>query len=151
MKVRVKIDEQLFEVEVGNLDARPVLATVAGETFEVWPVGADEARSGQPAEFQVKPELPVQLSPAAAMPPALAEKTAGGLPAAAVPAPIPGVILSVSVRPGDTVAFGQELCVLEAMKMKNIIRASRAGVIGEVFISPGDQVRHGQDLFKYAA
>ncbi len=150
MKVRVKIDEQLFEVEVGNLDARPVLATVAGETFEVWPAGSDEVHPGQTSAFQAKSESPAQLPPAVSASPAPVEKPADALPAAAVPAPIPGVILSVSVRPGDTVAVGQELCVLEAMKMKNIIRANRTGVIGEVFISPGDQVRHGQALFKYA-
>jgi biotin carboxyl carrier protein len=65
-------------------------------------------------------------------------------------APIPGVILSIAVKPGDAVVFGQELCVLEAMKMKNQIRANRAGKIAELRVAPGEQVRHSQVLFEYA-
>ncbi len=37
MKLRVRIDDQSYDVEVGDLNTRPILATVEGETFEVWP------------------------------------------------------------------------------------------------------------------
>jgi biotin carboxyl carrier protein len=68
----------------------------------------------------------------------------------AVLAPIPGVILSVAVCAGATVKVGQELCVLEAMKMKNAIRSTRAGVIANVYVSEGDHVKHGQVLVDFA-
>ncbi len=143
MKIRVRIDAEFFEVEVGDLDARPVLATVAGQTFEVWP----EEEAGRPSPA---PALSVAASSSPSVSPASPSVSPSApASAAAVPAPIPGVILSISVTPGDSVVFGQELCVLEAMKMKNIIRASRAGVIAEVCVNPGDQVRHGQALLKY--
>jgi glutaconyl-CoA/methylmalonyl-CoA decarboxylase subunit gamma len=65
-------------------------------------------------------------------------------------APIPGVIISIDVKPGDTVEHGTTLCVLEAMKMKNAIRATRAGKIGAVQINVGETVRHNQVLIEFA-
>lgn len=143
MKMRITIDEQSFEVEVGDLNARPILATVDGECFEVWP-----EENGKVELETVKTSAPVHVSPVSAA--ALAATAAAPTDKAkAVLAPIPGVILSISVKEGDSVTFGQELCVLEAMKMKNQIRANRAGKINAVRIAVGDQVRHSQILMDY--
>ena len=68
----------------------------------------------------------------------------------AIYAPIPGVIDSVAVGPGDVVSMGQEVCVLEAMKMKNIIRAPRAGQVAVVHVSAGQHVKHNDLLLEYA-
>ena len=57
--------------------------------------------------------------------------------AAAVRAPLPGVILQVLVRPGDEVNAGQTLCTLETMKMENAIKAEAAGKVTAVNIAPG--------------
>ena len=75
--------------------------------------------------------------------------TAGVDNAKAVRAPIPGVIISVAVKPGDVVKHGQELCVLEAMKMKNVIRASRAGTISVVHTTAQQHVKHHDVLMEY--
>lgn len=139
MKLRVKVDDQSFEVELGDLHARPVLATVDGATFEVWP----EAHHDGPPAAVPQAAVPAAPAPATAVP-------AAAVSATAVLAPIPGVILSIAVKAGDSVSFGQELCVLEAMKMKNHIRANRAGVIAAVCVESGDQVKHGQVLMEYA-
>lgn len=64
-------------------------------------------------------------------------------------APIPGVIDSIGVQPGDAVATGQGLVVLEAMKMKNVIRASRAGEVGKIHVTIGQHVRHNDALIEY--
>jgi biotin carboxyl carrier protein len=48
------------------------------------------------------------------------------------------------------VVAGQELCVLEAMKMKNTIRASRDGEISKVHITVGQHVKHHDILVEYA-
>ena len=66
-----------------------------------------------------------------------AEAAGGDLP---VPAPISGRVVSVAVADGDTVAAGQTLVVLEAMKMENDITAPRAGVVGQVAVADGDRV-----------
>jgi len=55
--------------------------------------------------------------------------------------PMPGEIVSVSVAEGDSVTEGQELAVIEAMKMQNIIKSEIEGVIKKVSIGPGDSVR----------
>ncbi len=64
-------------------------------------------------------------------------------------APIPGVIIAISVKPGDSVTRGQELCVLEAMKMKNAIRATRDGKIAEIHVSVGQTVNHSAPLVSF--
>jgi propionyl-CoA carboxylase alpha chain len=55
-------------------------------------------------------------------------------------APMPGAIISVNVKAGDTVEDGQELCVMEAMKMQNLIRSERTGKVKKVNIAQGDSV-----------
>jgi biotin carboxyl carrier protein len=137
MKMRVKINNETYEVEIGDLKSRPILATIGEETFEVWPEEA-EAIPVSPAPFSpVYAPAPVVSAPAPTA--ARSEKT--------ITAPIPGVILSFSVKEGDSIEAGQEVCILEAMKMKNAIRASRAGKITAIHVSTGQTVSHGQPLF----
>ncbi len=57
-----------------------------------------------------------------------------------VGASMPGMVVTVAVRPGDQVAIGQKLLMVEAMKMQTTIVAERAGKVGEVFVKPGSQV-----------
>jgi propionyl-CoA carboxylase alpha chain len=57
-----------------------------------------------------------------------------------VMAPMPGLIRSVAVAVGDEVSTGQELLILEAMKMENVVRAERDGVVEKVEVEAGDTV-----------
>jgi len=146
MKIRVTIDGELFEVEIGDLNARPVLANVGGEVFEVWPEEAARPVQPEPAAASLPRG---KVSPSPAVPPP-STSSGQGNKTRSILAPIPGVILSVSVKAGDEIAFGQEICILEAMKMKNIIRANRAGKIEVVCVETGAQVHHGQTLIEFA-
>ena len=65
------------------------------------------------------------------------ETSVGGSP---VFAPLPGNILQVKVQEGDTVQKGDELFVLEAMKMENHVLADEAGVVRSIKVKPGDSV-----------
>lgn len=144
MKMRVVIDEHVYEVEVTDLKARPVIAVVNGQPVEVWPEQEESA-------------IPLQVAPTPAVisaPPAV-KKDGDGTNGSAdkskmLLAPIPGVIIEVRVKEGDSVTAGQELFILEAMKMKNSIRASRAGAVSAVRVSQGEQVRKDQVLIVYA-
>ncbi len=60
---------------------------------------------------------------------------------------MPGTILGISVKAGDSVVRRQRLCSLEAMKMRNAICAPRDGVIGSVEVADGQTVAGGQVLF----
>jgi len=57
-----------------------------------------------------------------------------------VGAPMPGVISTVAVKPGQTVSAGDVLLSIEAMKMETALHAERDGTIGEVLVSPGTQI-----------
>jgi glutaconyl-CoA/methylmalonyl-CoA decarboxylase subunit gamma len=57
-----------------------------------------------------------------------------------------GVIVQVNVKVGQTVAVGDSLLVLEAMKMKNHLLASRAGTVTRVLVAAGDSVEGGQPV-----
>ena len=140
MIINVSIAGKTYAVKIDDVHARPVRAEVDGEVFEVWPEEAAAA--------------PAVNAPAAPAAQAAASKP---LPSAAAPsgrdlnAPLPGVIIEINVKAGAQVKSGEPLLVLEAMKMKNIIRAGRDGVIAEVLVSAGDQVRHNQPLFRFEA
>jgi len=66
--------------------------------------------------------------------------------AGALRSPLPGVILEIKCKVGDTVKRGQKVLVLEAMKMENAINADRDGVIKELKVNKGDSVLEGAEL-----
>ena len=67
-----------------------------------------------------------------------------------ITAPLPGKVVKVAVRNGETVARGATLVVLEAMKMELSVDSPREGVIDEVMVSEGDQVVEGAVLATFA-
>ncbi|MEG0806944.1 MAG: biotin/lipoyl-containing protein [Alistipes sp.] len=113
-----------YEVEVLDSTAKP-----SGVKPQVSPI---------PASHPVKPSAVSVSKPAAAAPAALNET--------AVKSPLPGVILNVKIKEGDTVAVGQTLMVLEAMKMENNIDSDRAGVVKSLKVNRGDSVLEGDVL-----
>jgi acetyl/propionyl-CoA carboxylase alpha subunit len=80
----------------------------------------------------------------------LAGKAAGAAGAGAVTSPMPGKIVKVAVKPGDTIAERDLLVVLEAMKMEHRIEAPRAGVVRSVSASAGALVAAGATLVEIA-
>ena len=67
-----------------------------------------------------------------------------------VGAPMPGLIVTVAVRAGDTVSRGQKLLSLEAMKMETTVYAERDGKLAEVLVAPGTPVEAGELVVRYA-
>jgi 3-methylcrotonyl-CoA carboxylase alpha subunit len=65
-------------------------------------------------------------------------------------APMPGKVVSFSVKAGDKVEKGQPLAVMEAMKMEHTIAAPADGTVLELLYAPGDQVAEGAELLKIA-
>jgi 3-methylcrotonyl-CoA carboxylase alpha subunit len=61
-------------------------------------------------------------------------------------APMPGRILTVLATPGQAVARGAPLVVMEAMKMEHTVTAPRAGMVERVLCVPGEQVKEGAEL-----
>jgi len=133
MKVTVKIDGQIYDVEIQDINKRPIVAIVDGETFEV------------------QPETELGASPLTEPAPVKAKETSTQLVSGkALLAPLPGTVTEIFVLPGARVELGQPVCVIEAMKMKNTIRADRSGTVTSVPISPGQSVKHKQALVEFA-
>jgi propionyl-CoA carboxylase alpha chain len=63
--------------------------------------------------------------------------------------PMPGLLVSLAVAAGQEVKAGEELAVVEAMKMENVLRAERDGVIAAVRAQPGDSLAVGQAILAF--
>ena len=112
---------------------RKFVINVNGKSYDV---EVEEIRNGAPVAAPV-------AAPAAAAP---APKASGSAGSVKVEAPMPGNVLKVNVKVGDTVAEGQAVVVLEAMKMENDIAAPAAGTVASVNVSVGDTVDTGTVL-----
>jgi biotin carboxyl carrier protein len=146
---RITLGDHTFEVKVLDDPRREqVRVEVDGETFtvavEAMPAAAEVTREGTAPT--------VSPPPAAVAGPPKSRKTAevSGTPESTVTAPLPGVIKSIAVRPGQQVAADDELFVIEAMKMDNVIRATRVGTIGTIHVTEGRQVAYGEPILDYA-
>lgn len=120
MKYQVKVDGKVFEVEVEK---------VGGGYSSLTPTSLTAAPQAPVAPVQAAPVA----APAAPAAPAPAAAPAAPAPAAGgsgdVVAPMPGTVLRLNVNNGDTVASGDVILILEAMKMENEIVAPCAGKV----------------------
>lgn len=107
--------------------------------------------------YKVELDKPIKAAPKPITRPAAAPKTESGAPVVARPAaasgsksavksPLPGVILDIKVKEGETVKKGQTIIILEAMKMENNINANKDGKITAIKVNKGDSVLEGTDL-----
>ena len=117
---------------------RKFVINVNGKSYDV---EVEEIRDG------VAVAAPVVAAPVAApapqAAPAAAPKATGTAGSVKIEAPMPGNVLKVNVKVGDTVAEGQAVAVLEAMKMENDIVAPSAGTVASVNVSVGDAIDTG--------
>jgi biotin carboxyl carrier protein len=148
MKYKITVNSKVYEVEIENINARPVIAFVDGDRFEVMPETSDQAEVSKEAggtknKVEKKPFNPNQPS-GVTHSPNLA--LSGNIQTS----PLPGTVIEIFVKPGDKVEAGQVIVIIEAMKMKNSIRSVYSGTIGEVMVSTGQSVAHKQALIKFA-
>lgn len=66
-----------------------------------------------------------------------------------ITAPMPGLILDISVKAGDKVEAGDKLMVLEAMKMENVIKAPAGAILSQIKVKIGESVEFGQSLIQF--
>ena len=154
----LNIGSREFVVDVQETDFDQFEVSVGGETYAVT-LAEDQAVGGvaiapaaAPVAAAPKAAPAAAPAPKAAPAPAAAapkKQPAGGGGKGAVKAPMPGKILEVSVKPGDTVKRGQQVAILEAMKMHNSLGASQDGVIAEVCVDVGQTVAHGDVIVTF--
>ena len=138
-RYRVTVDGRIYDVEIDDPHARPVTARLAGFAFSV------DVEPAREEDDDTAPALPEPSGPAT--PPAVADTGVSG--PQAMTAPIPGVVASVSVKAGQTVARGDELVTLDAMKMLNVIRSPWDGTVATVHVATGAKVVQGEPLVTF--
>ena len=139
---KFKINGNDYTVAINSIEGNIADVTVNGAAYKVEMENAP-AVAAAPAPISAAPA--VQAAPAAAAP---APAPAGA--AKVVEAPLPGVIIEVSVKEGQAVKAGQKVAVLEAMKMENEIQAECDGTVTAIHVAKGEQVVEGSKLISIA-
>ncbi|MFI3330967.1 MAG: biotin/lipoyl-containing protein [Rikenellaceae bacterium] len=137
---KFKINGNDYAVSVNDIVGSTASVAVNGTTYDVEVEGLETKSAPKIVQVAASPAAQ-SVTPAPA-----ARPVAGGAGGAAVKSPLPGVVVSVAVNVGDTVAVGQRLLVLEAMKMENNIDADRAGVVKSIVAGKGTSVLEGDVL-----
>ena len=136
---KYKINGNTYKVAVGDIDNGIAQVEVNGTPYKV--------------ELEKKETVKVVSAPRpSAAPRTQAGEKVSSKPSAAaaggaqVKAPLPGVVISIAVKVGDTVKASDTVAVLEAMKMENAIHAGRDGKVASINVNPGDSVLEGAAL-----
>ena len=144
---KFKINGNQYDVAINSVEGKNASVTVNGREYQV---ELEEAVASAPA-------APVAAAVQAAAAPAATAATAAPAPkpaatgaGKAVTSPLPGVIIGVKVNVGDVVKAGQEVAVLEAMKMENSIEATHDGTVTAVHVAKGDSVLEGAPIVTIA-
>ncbi|MFQ5348686.1 MAG: biotin/lipoyl-containing protein, partial [Rhodothalassiaceae bacterium] len=145
---RVRLGERELSLASSWVPGNPVFAgEIDGEgvTIEVDRLSLGYRLMSRGASVRV-----MVLEPhVAALMPLMPEPVDGGR-AGTLTCPMPGLVVSVAVAPGDEVKAGQALVVVEAMKMENILRAERDGVVAKVNVKPGDSLAVDDVIIEFA-
>ena len=140
-RLRVRVGGNWYNVEVGELDRSPVQVNVDGEIFTV-------EVEGLPGQMPGRPRRGRTQTPGILVPPPASRVNPTGGDGNFIRSPMPGRVISIMVRPGDSVSVGQEVCVVEAMKMEQSIRSPQNGVVKEIRVQPMDSVRTNDPLME---
>lgn len=116
---------------------------VNGKTYEVKVMGITEVEPVEVKTVKGAVSAPSAIPAKEEKPAAAPVATGNGTP---VPSPMQGTILDVRVKAGDTVKAGDILCILEAMKLENEIKAPSDGTIVSVNVTKGQQVNSKDTL-----
>ena len=140
---KLEINGKDYSVTINKFTAQEAEVTVNGNTYnvDIKDLGIEQVADIQPQYAQPMVSSPVsgQREPKLHRPKSLANPSA-------VTAPLPGLIQKLLVKVGDEVKAGQNVLIMEAMKMENEIQAKSDGVIKEIKFKEGDSVEEGEVL-----
>jgi len=136
---KFKIGENNYEVSVVKTKDNVSEVIVNGQSFEV-EVEREEETLPRMDVAKPRAKSPTKSS-------TLPTQATGG-PPEPINSPLPGVILDVTAKEGQSVNEGDKLLLLEAMKMENIIKAPFSGIIVRIKVKQGDSVMEGDTLIE---
>ena len=155
-KYQYKVHGVDYEVEILNVEGKIASVSVNCIPFEIemqkpinaakHPELAATKRSASVAAAPVASAAPAAAPVAATPQPRPAQPAAPAGAGNPVKAPLPGTITTINVKVGDTIAVGDVVVILEAMKMQNNIESEYAGTVTAINVNPGDSVMEGAIL-----
>jgi biotin carboxyl carrier protein len=146
----LEINGKSYSVTINEFSAYEAVVTVNDKTYTVGlkDLGIEQASdlhpkaTPTPAPSSVTPmTIPSSAGPTLHKP----KTISSGL---TIAAPLPGLILKLSVKEGDMVKAGQHVIIMEAMKMENEIQAPKDGKVKSVLVKEGDSVNEGDIMIK---
>ena len=143
-KYQYKVQGVDYDVEIEEVEGNVAKVVVNGIRFDVelkQPINPTSTLKKVRVEAP-KPIARPSVAPAPVAAPAPAAPAAAGA-GSPIKAPLPGTINAINVKVGDTVAVGDVVIVLEAMKMQNNIEAENAGTVTSILVNQGDSVMEG--------
>ncbi len=140
-KYKLKIKNKEYQVDIVGIDDTSASIRVNGVDYEV-EIDREIKSTKTPKLVRAasSPSTEVEASTAKTAKPDAVQKSQN------IKSPLPGKILDIFVKPGDTVKVGQTVICLEAMKMENNINADKDGVVKSIMIQKNDTVLEGDIL-----
>ncbi len=146
--VRKLSDEKAPQVtSVSTKKADAITVTLANKAYGVKFNGNMVVVNGITYNFQVKEGIDAEAVARTTILPK-AKEIPGVSETHAVESPLPGLVLKIQKKPGDKVAVGETVVVIESMKMETPINSPYSGIIQEICIMQGDQIEAGTVLFR---
>lgn len=140
-KFKFNIQEKQFEIEVINIEENIAELLVNGQTIKVEvDKTLPQTKTPRLVRSPAVPSTDSSPSVVKTSPPS-SPKGSG-----TIKSPLPGTIIAMHVKQGDTVRIGQKLITLEAMKMENNINSDKEGTITDIKVKQGDNVMEGDIL-----
>lgn len=137
---KYKINGNTYKVAVGDIENNIAQVEVNGTPYRV---ELDEQKAPVKVINAPRPSAAPRTESGAKV---ISKPAAAPTGAYQIKAPLPGTVLSIAVKVGDTVAAADTVAVLEAMKMENSIRAGRDGKVAAINVSAGDAVLEGTPI-----
>ena len=126
--LKVKVGDRWFDVEVLEFSLNKAVFLVDGEQITVTPSMVKPGRDHNKKLSSIDTVLPKSFT-----------------------APMPGTVIEVLVKVGQQISSGDEVCILESMKMQQVLRSEVSGIVKSIEVSEGEQILDGHVIFKLEA
>ena len=126
--LKVKVGDRWFDVEVLEFSLNKAVFLVDGEQITVTPSMVKPGRDQNKNLSSIDTVLPKSFT-----------------------APMPGTVIEVLVKVGQQISSGDEVCILESMKMQQVLRSEVSGIVKSIEVSEGEQILDGHVIFKLEA
>ena len=133
--MKVRVGPMWYKVEIDDINTDPVKVKVNGKEFEITMHDKPELQSQRSSVEDPMEDSRDSETDRVDNPIGISRK-----PARLFKSPMPGTVLSISVEVGDSVSPGDDVCLLESMKMRQVLRSDIEGTVGSILVVPGESI-----------